>query len=279
MPPCRPLSASAALLALLLGLPLLGAGCAGLVPKRELISSQPGGTRIERITGFSAPGQMPQALPLKAPDLERSLLRITVRYHGVISFSKGPPQSLLTPDQAKAFAAILAEHLPTLALNQRLRFSFRDAGKGNLNEMDVYRDGPWVVYHFTVLVGNPKLALNPGDPPFSEADIQELPGQRVWYAHPEAVVKDVIAGSQESLAANVASAQALIDRDRADGLLSGDEAARLREMAREQPDIQVETWRRFLEKRATLKKAREQGLMEDAAYRAQMEKIERELAP
>lgn len=282
-PPHRPLRRGrfvpATALAVLMALPLLGVGCAGWVPKRELISTQPGGTRVERITGFPAPRQAPQVLPLRAPDLERSLLRITVRYHGVISFSKDAPQPLLTPDQAAAFAALLAEHLPTLAPNQRLRFSFRDARKGNLNEMDVYPDGPWVVYHFNVLVGNPKLAMNPGDPPFSEADLEELPGQKTWHAGSEWVVRDAVTGSQESLAANVAGALALIDRNHKDGLLNGEEAERLRAIAHARPEIQVETWRLFLEKRATLKRAREQGLMSETAYQTQMEKIGRELAP
>lgn len=281
--PHRPLrrgrTAPAAVLALLMVFPLLGAGCAGWVLKREIISTQPDGTRVERITGFPAPRQAPQVLPLQVPDLERSLLRITVRYHGVISFSKGDPQPLLTPDQARAFAAILADHLPTLAPNQRLRFSFRDARKGNLNEMDVYRDGSWIVYHFNVLVGNPKLAMNPDDPPFSEADLEELPGQKTWHAGSEWVVRDAVTGSQESLAANVAGALALIDRNHKDGLLSAEEAEQLRTMTRSRPEIQVETWRLFLEKQATLKRAREQGLMNETAYQTQMEKIRRELAP
>jgi hypothetical protein len=196
----------------------------------------------------------------------------------VISFSKTDPMPLLTDDQAGVFASVLATELPTLSPNQRIRFSFPDARKRNLNQLDVYLDGAYIVFYFNVLVGNPRLAMNAGDPPFSEADIFELPGQKVDYALPSAVIlRDPITGTREASEADVAGALALIQQHRASGLVTDEEAARLRAFVAQHPQVRDQAWRLYWEKRATLKKAREQGIIDEAAYNTQLAKIEGEL--
>jgi len=256
------------------------ASCSNLGLKRDLILRQPDGSVIEKVTGFSAPETPPMRSNFSADDIAKSLRRIVVKYHGLISFSLSDPVPLLTTEQSKAYASVLAAELPTLAPNQRIRFSFKDARKHNLNEMDVYAEGAYVVFYFNVLVGNPALALNAGDPPFSEADISQLPGQKVSYALPAAIIlKDPVSGSSEAAAADTAGARALIEENRANGMISAEEAERLRGVVEKHPQVRAEAWRDYWEKRATLKKAREQGLLDDGAYNTRLAKIEQDLAP
>jgi hypothetical protein len=267
-------------LAFLCALVLVIGACSSIGLKRELISRDADNTLVEKVTGFSAPDKAPVSRQIAPEDVTSSLKRILVRYHGVVSFSKSDPVPLLTNEQADAFAAILSRELPSLAGNQRIRFSFKDARKRNLNELDVYVDGAYLVYYFNMLVGNPKLAMNVGDPPFSEATIWELPGQDISQAVPAAVIlKDPIPNTREARAADLAGALAQIEEQRTAGAIPAEEATRLKALAEQHPQVRAATWRTYWEKRTTLRKAKDQGLFDESGYKAQLAKIEAELAP
>ena len=258
---------------------LTTAGCAGLSPQREVLMQQPDGLLVERVTGLRAPDAPPVSAELTAANLEESLRRIMVEYHMTTSFVRTDPMPLLTQRQTETFAAILARELPAMRPNQRIRFSFKDARKGNPNEMDVYRDGPYLVYDFALFVANPKLAMNPNEPPFSEASVVELPSQKVWAAYPRAIYRDPVAGTAEAKAVQRADKLALVAAAHAEGVIGPEEADRLRQLVEQHPEIQLGTWRRYWDKRGTLSKAHDLGLVDDPAYRAQRERLERELVP
>ncbi len=258
---------------------LTAVGCASVSLQKEVLTQQPEGLLVERVTGFSAPDKPPVAAELSAENLDGSLRRILVQYHGTVSFLRSDPVPLLTQDQAKAFSEILAKELPGLASNQRIRFSFKDFRKKNLNVMNVYRDGPYLVYDFELLVASPKYAMNANDPPFSEVTVAELPGQDVHSAYPKAVYKDPVHGTAEAKSAEMADKLALLAANRSDGSVTEEEAEHLRTLIKDHPETRVEAWRQYWDKRATLRKARAQGLMDDGAYKTQAARLEQELTP
>lgn len=265
-------------LPLALGLAFFAASCSSMSFQYTKIGELSDGTVVQKVTGFPAPSKPPSVGTLSEEDLKASLRRIVVRYHGLISFSKSEPMQLLTVDQVGSFAKVMASEFPTLASNQRIRFSFKDIRKPrDKTEMDVYVDGADIVYYFNMLVANPVYSLNAGDPPFSEAELFEQPGQRTSQALPAAVILLDIANPADAARAALPGILAHIEEQRMLGTVTAEEAAHLKAFAREHPEADASGWRTYWDKRVTLRKAREQSLMDEAAYQTQLKKLEQDL--
>lgn len=258
---------------------LTTAGCASFSLQREMLVQQPDGLLVERVTGAFTPGAPPPPGDLPVEVILDSLRRITVRYHRVISLLTTDPEPLLSESQAQGFSEILQRELPRLSPQQRVRFHFRDIKKNNLNEMDVYRDGNYLVYDFANLVANPDLATDVGGIPRTDATAYELPGQIVRSSFPKAIFKDSVVGDQNPKQLRANQVLTMIGAARAQGTLAEEEVARLRTLIEQRPEITLESLRAYLDKRGTLNKAHAQGLMDDLAYRTQLERLERELVP
>ena len=118
--------------------------------KAEDLPGLPGGARVQRVTGGNEAQTPPDphTANLGQGDLESSLRRIVVRYTGLTRWNLSDPKPLLSERQIGEFAAVLATELPHLRENQRLRFQFddREKGKGYPVDMQVYRDGGFLVF-------------------------------------------------------------------------------------------------------------------------------------
>jgi hypothetical protein len=256
------------------------AGAAGCTfPKREVILQQPDGTTVWRVSGLAPRPAAPPLAALSSAELEGSLRRITVRYHRVVSFVKTDPMPLLTVEQAREFAPLLAKELPRLAPRERMRVQFRDARTGNQNVMEVYPQPPFLVYEFEWLVVNPEGVIGPGGDRQPGADIEVLPGQMTSLRFSVVTLKDPVSGAALDAAQAAKAKTDLILAARSEQIMDDSEGERLVKLAETQPRVSLEAWRLYLDKRRTLSKARAQGLMDEAAYSAQLTRLERELAP
>jgi hypothetical protein len=246
----------------------------------EDLPGLPGGTRVQRVTGFKPAGTPPdpRTANLTRSDLEGSLRHIVVRYTGVTRWNLSDPRPLLSEGQITAFAAVLAAELPRLRENQHLKFQFddRENGKGFLVDMDVYREGGFLVYRFDSLATDTSASLMPGDVPRFNAVLVAQPGQEVANLVSRATVKDpLLAGAREG-AVERQDKRALLDAAIAENLVEKRETARLETLVQGSTPS-LDAWKTYWDKRRTLKKALDQNLLDRAAYQAQIDRLTAEL--
>lgn len=272
----RSAACSAALVAALV---LFGAGCSTLT-RSEPVPGAPPGTKIVKLTGFkfaeTPPDPRTAATP--APELEASLRRIVVRYSGLGGFAKSDPQPLLSELQISELAQILAAQLPTMTVQQRLHITFADRhfGSGYDVEMDVYREGIFLVSRFTSLATYNSQNLLPGETPHALGYLQAQPGQEVANRDTLAWVKDPLVADVREARAAADMKKALLEEAKDKEFVSKDEAKRLEPLT-ERPTPSVDVWKAYWDKRRTLKKAFEQNLMDRAAYDTQVAKLNADL--
>ncbi len=255
---------------------VLAAGCS--IFNQRTIATLPDGTRVIRLAALSAREAPPNpALGALAPlQVEASLRRITVRYSRIIG--SNDPAPLFSERQAAALAPVLARELPTLAPKEHLRVSGHESYRGGSLEMDVYQDGDYLVYFFYSLGSTEGMgSMSPTDPIYLVKFIS-MPGQVVRDNSQFAEVRDPLLGNLEKQDQELRDKLALLQAARAEGLLNDAESAELDAAARAKPALSTDAWRAYLDKRRTLKRAREQGLMDDATYASQVKRIHGELS-
>jgi len=256
---------------------LLAAGCATV--SREPLHQTPGGATIWRVSGLRPRPAASAPVHLTAADLEASLRRIIVRRHGMFSFLKQAPAPLLTPEQARDFAAALLPELPKLSPAQRLRVRFKDANASATSVMDVFPEPPHLVYEFEWLMVNAEALPIPGSEIRNGADIAPQPGQTVSQKFSLVTLKDPAIVPVLDEATALKAKVDMIQAAKAEQAFDAAEAERLAKLAQGSPKATLEAWRVYLEKRRTLAKARAQGLLDDAALAAQLAKLEAEFNP
>jgi len=259
----------------LAALTLALAACA--ITRQEPLLDGPG-LQVRRVTG-DRPATVapdPRTRDLTRLEVEASLRRIVVDYHGAVSFISAGVRPLLSESQVKSFGQVLHRELSTLQPNQRVRFRFRDAKQNFAVEMDVYPDGANLVYAFLKLVEFPGYTPAPGEMIVPGADLVPQPGQEATRRAP-LLLKDPVVAEEAAQARGRADRLALVDVARADGVIDAAEQERLRALVDGQPRIPLDAWRAYWDQRRTLKKALEQQIVDEAAYRVQLERIQGEL--
>ena len=274
-PACAPPLRRCGVAALCAVLALLGACGLNQV---EPIAAPPG-TRAEKITGFrtaEAPPD-PRVGTLAVADLEASLRRVVVRYTRFTVFFQTDPMPLLSEQQISAYAQILADELPRLTGKQKLRFTFADRRLGRTFEveMDVYREGIYLVYRFGALAQDRGMGMGDTYSPFM-ARLDPQPGQEVVSRDDAAWVKDPLLADVREAATAAGEKRALLDAALKEAVAEKGETQRLEALlARPAPGL--DAWKTYWDKRRTLKKALDQNLLDRAAYQAQAERLTAEL--
>jgi len=257
---------------------LLLASCS--VYQVEDLPALPGGARVQRVTSVKAAQTPPdpRTAGLKQSDLESSLRRIVVQYRGVTRWNLSEARPLLSERQIAEFAALLAAELPRLREDQRLRFRFddREKGRGFPVDMDVYRDGGYLVYRFDALATDRAETQMPGDVPRFNAVLVAQPGQDIANTVTLAWVKDPVLASIGEGAAAWQGKHALLEAAGKDDLVDKREMERLESLI-QGATPSLDAWKTYWEKRRTLKKAFDQNLIDRAAYQAQIDRLTGEL--
>jgi len=259
-----------------IALALAAAGCTAL--RGEPVAGAPAGTTVIRLTGVR-PASIPPDPRLASPSvnqLEGSLRRIVVSYVKITAWDRTEPRPLLSDQQIRDYAQILARELPTLRDTQRLRFTFTDRyfGRQSEVEFDVYREGDFLVYWFNELAYDPTLTATTVQTVGKDfmAMLEPSPGQEVVNSSNYAYVKDPLLGEERALAAEREAKRQQFEQARKAGDFDPAETERLTDMmARPQPDAAA--WKSYWERRHTLKTALEQRLLDRAAYQAQVERL------
>ncbi len=251
-----------------------------MITRSEPIPGAPPGTKVVKLTGvrFAETPPDPRTAAMPAVELEASLRRIVVRYSSLAGFDKTEPQPLLSELQISELSQILAAELPKMTEKQRLHVTFTDRHlrSGYDVEMDIYREGVFIVYRFTSLATYNNQNLLPGEYPHAMGYLQAQPGQVVLNRDTLAWVKDPLVADVREARAAADSKKALLAEAEKNELVSKDEAKRLDPLTdRSSPSLDV--WKSYWEKRRTLRKAFEQNLMDRAAYDAQVAKLNAEL--
>ena len=264
---------------LAIALAFAAGGCA--LTRTEPVAGAPAGTSVVKVFGFR-PASVPPDSRTASPgvtELEGSLRRIVVRYIKYTVLFSTDPQPLLSEEQIAAYAKILARELPTLGDSERLRFRFTDRhfGKGYDVEFDVYREGTALVYWFTALASSSATtASTTGSSVFMAKLEQGATGQEVANRETYAYMKDPLLGEERAQAAEREAKQRQFEQARQSADFKPEEEAGLAAiLARSRPTAAV--WKTYWERRSTLKRALEQGLMERAGYDAQVERLTAEL--
>jgi hypothetical protein len=271
----------ALLLALVSALLFLAAGCSS-VQRVVLSEDGPGHASVALLSGTPVPEAAPDpALAAMSPfQAEVSLRRLVVRPSTWLSIVRGEPQPFLSPEQVRWAAGALSRHLPGLRPDQRLELRFQDRFKGYEVQVQVYREGVWLVYRFLKLAADPTA---PPDPtrtlPLNYVALEPQPGQALESDPFAFVLKDPLRKALLAVAEHESEKLALIrDAFRA-GTLDVREARELELLARQRPELSLAVWRLFLDKRATLEKARTQGLLDEPAYNVQRRALRSDLEP
>jgi len=230
--------------------------------------------------GHPRPGKppAPELRPLSVLQVEHSLERLVVRPHTFILFADKQPERLLTDDQVRRYAAVLTPALNALAPDQRLWLQFFDKKHKLINEVRIYLEGDDLVYSFVRLYREDR-PLEAHEVPSNGAAFVLQPGQRVLDRAPidTLVLRDPLRAATLLKAQARADKRAMIDKALAAEVIDSDEAERLRREVEAKPNIAVNAWSRYFEKRETLERAHNQGLMDAAARAAALEKLEGEL--
>ncbi len=279
-PPASPRAALLPRVILLLTLLLAAVLSACSLTKTEPVSGADGNTKITRYTGFAfaeTPAD-PSTANLPLSEYEASLRRITVRYNKFTAAIKTDPMPLLSERQVSDYAAVLAAEIPKLTAKQRLNFVFTDRynGRGYTVDMDVYREGIFLVYRFKALSTDLSQNLLFGEFPTFLAHLEAQPGQQVLNRDQLAWVKDPLIADVREAASIVQAKQALLDEARKDNLVMRDEVKRL-EAVISRPLPSVDAWKAYWERRRTLQKAYDQNLMDKPAFQAQVDKLNAEI--
>jgi hypothetical protein len=258
---------------------VLATACAAL--HTEPVAGAPPGTSVYKIAGRPAahPPTDPALATVSEDELRSSLRRIHVRYARFTRFVTSDPLPLLSDTQATQYAAILAKELPGLAPTERLRFTFQDRyfGRGYSVDMEAYRDGNAMVYGFYALA----VADTQGNSgAWADTSLGQLvavvPGQEIVKSGAPIALVDPLLGAERELAANLEAKKRLLEQARTEALFDPDEAPALESLLT-QPKPSPAAWKLYWDKRRTLKKAVDQELIDRITYRAQVERLTRDL--
>jgi hypothetical protein len=258
-----------------------GAACSA--EHAEVVPDAPKGMTILRFAGApssqTSPGS-PVASPSEAV-LEASLHHIVVRYLRTVAFLTTDPTPLLTESQGVALGKILAQELPTVGPNGRVRIKFTDGHYGIpfVNEFDVTLKDNAVVYDFRKLAFDDAAAQG-GDMQvraFRAELVESAPGQKIVNQPAYATLVDPLPGEASTLAAEDYAKKSLFKEAQKDSLYAPDEEPKLLGYL-QLPHPSADAWKAYWAKRRTLKTALEQGLMDQKGYSDQVERLTKELA-
>jgi hypothetical protein len=216
----------------------------------------------------------PRTAAPAALDLEDSLRKIVVTYKRTIAFVRSDPEPLLTERQILGFSLVLVAELPKMTAAQRLVFLFDDKrmGRGYTVEMEVFRDGTSLVYRFPALAVNRQLGVFPGETPPFMARLEPSPGIQVSNRDTLAWMKYPLLADLRNKAAEDALKREALQAARDEQVIEKGELPRLDPLVA-RPQVSADVWKAYLDKRRTLRKARDQDLLDQAAYEAQVERL------
>ena len=259
-------------------IPLIAA-CSSIETKP--VADAPAGFKIEIVTGLRTAKTPPdpRTASLSTIETTASLRRIMVRYIKYSAAFKTDAQTLLSDSQIDALGVVLAREVPLLKENQRLRISFDDRyfGKGYLDQMDVYREGTFLVYWFNSLATNFSTPNIGGEGKYFLGVLQKAaPGQEIESTDAFAYLKDPVLNEERDAAAAFDDKKKLLDQAAKDGVVDPDEAKRIEGMIAK-PAPTAYAWSVYWDKRRTIKKALDQNLMDRASYQVQLDKLNAEL--
>jgi hypothetical protein len=252
------------------------AGCSQF--KADPVEGAPPGTIVEKVHSLKA-AETPADSAVanaKLADLEASLRRVVVRYTRYTAFVQTDPLPLLSEEQVLAYAQILIAELPKLKPRERLRFSFTDRyyGRGFDVVMEVYPEGTRLVYSFNALAASKDMPLTDGGSPQFMGILQRQAGQEVKNLSSLAWVKDPLVPDEREASALADAKVELLEG--AKDLLEPGEAERLEALVK-LASPSLDAWKAYWEKRRTLQKAQQQGLIDRTAYLAQINRLNAEL--
>lgn len=276
----RSLLMTAPLQALFFTLLILAIGAGGCSLQKEKLDERGENQEVYKLTGLAQPEAARDPLfdALSPLQVESSLRRVIVRPSDWMSIIKKDPAPFFSTDQRTWIKNILIEQMPTLQPNQQLEFVFRDQFKDFLVELRMYPDGEFLVYRFLALAANPSRARKFGDPkPLNYAEIKPLSGQIYSDARNAWVLKDPIRLDVLASSKIMDQKLALARKAFKQSVIKDAELKEMENTIRDKPEISLDVWRVFWEKRTTLYNARNQGLFTEEEFQDRHRKLMGEL--
>lgn len=228
------------------------------------------GTKIQIISEQpeSPNGIDPRFKNFAALDIEASLRRITITHSTWISLVQSDPKPLFSRELILELRDPLAKHLKLLKNGERIFIQFKDPYKFYDVDVAIYPDGSELVYYFTALIRN-RDDVRYNELANDQGILVAQPGQTVDPSPYANLLRESIIPDEFQRAGIVDRIKTKIDTSFDDKLIDSTEYEQLTEIA-ESPRVASEnTWELFWERWVLLKKAHEQRLMDDKAYREQ----------
>ena len=255
-------------------------GCS--VQQEELSQYRKNRFKAVLLTGTPEPltPPSPKFLALSEGQAGRSLRRMTVRVSKFISFNLGDPTPFHTDIQIDWAKKVMADWVPKLKPDQRLRLLYVDQFHKYLVEVEIWAEGNQLVYYFTKLAARDETpdVGSIGLRPANWVTLVEQPGQSLTFDDRAFILKDLLFSAGGKTVPEREKKLAAIQAALAGKTIDANDSRELSRLVETAPLISLVDFETYLDKRETLKKAFALNLLSREEFETRRERLKKTMA-